>query len=78
MQSKKLNNDKNSLQERLEKFTNKEALTNPIELEKSLDVKIQIVEKGTNTNPINITTQKDANLVEVRISLDVGAQTMEI
>ena len=28
MQSKKLNNDKKSLQERLEKFTNKEALIN--------------------------------------------------
>ena len=28
MQSKKLNNDKKSLEERLEKFTNKEALIN--------------------------------------------------
>jgi hypothetical protein len=36
------------------------------------------VEKGTNTDLINITTHKDANLVEVRISLDVEVQTMEM
>jgi len=33
-------------------------MTKPIELEKSPNVKIQ-VEKGPNTNPINITTQED-------------------
>jgi DNA repair exonuclease SbcCD ATPase subunit len=82
-QIKKLKNDKKSLQNKLEQLTKKEALINketmtePMELEKSPDVKIQVVEKGTNTDPINITTQEDAKLVEVRISSDV-TQTMEI
>jgi hypothetical protein len=55
------------LQGKLEQLTNNEALISketmidPIELEKSLDVKIQVMEKGTNIDPINITTQKDAN-----------------
>jgi hypothetical protein len=40
--------------------------------------KIQVVEKGTNTDPINITTQEDANSIEVRHFLDVEVQTMEI
>jgi hypothetical protein len=76
-QIKKLKNDKKLLQNKLEQLTRKEASINketmikPMELEKSSDVKIQVVEKGTNTDPINITTQKDANLVEVRIFLDV-------
>jgi hypothetical protein len=48
-----------------------------MELEKSSDIKIQVMEKGTNTDPINITTQEDANPVEVRISSDVEVQTME-
>ena len=47
---------------------NKETITNPIELKKFLDVKIQVVENGTNTNPIDIVTQKDENLVEVGLS----------
>ena len=31
---------------------------------KSLDVKIQVIKKGIDTDPINITTQKSANLVK--------------
>jgi predicted nuclease with TOPRIM domain len=75
-QIKKLKNDKNSLQGKLEQLTNKEALinketmTNLIELEKSFGVKIEVMEKQTNIDPIDITNQKDANLVEVGISLD--------
>jgi hypothetical protein len=35
------------------------------------------MEKGTNTDPINITTQKYANPVEIRISSNVEVQMME-
>jgi hypothetical protein len=34
------------------------------------------VEKGTNTDPIHITTQEDANPVEEKTYRDVGVQTM--
>jgi hypothetical protein len=47
-----------------------------MELEKFSDIKIQVMEKGTNTDPINITTQKYANLVEVRMSSNVEVQRM--
>jgi hypothetical protein len=56
-------NDKKLLHNKLEQLTKKEELikketmTQPMELKKSPDIKIQFVEKGTNTNPINITTQ---------------------
>jgi len=36
---------------------NKETMTNPIEIEKTLDAnisKVQTLEKGANTNPIDI------------------------
>jgi hypothetical protein len=42
-------------------------MIDPIEIKKSLDVQIQVAEKGTNTNPI-----------EVRTVLDVGVQMLEI
>jgi hypothetical protein len=48
-----------------------------MELGKSSNVKIHVVEKGTNTNPINITTQEDVNRVEVKLSSYVEIQTME-
>ena len=35
------------------------------------------MDKGTNTDLINITTHKDANSVEVRIYLGIEVQTME-
>jgi hypothetical protein len=49
-----------------------------MELDKSSEIKIKIMENGINTNPINITSQKYANPIEVRISLDVSTKTMEI
>jgi hypothetical protein len=79
-----LKNGKKLQQETLKQLTSKESLIDketiigPIEIEKSLDVKIQTMEKGTNTNPIDITNPKDANPVEVGISSDVEVQTMEI
>jgi hypothetical protein len=71
MQVKKLQNDNKSLENKLEQLIKKEA-------SKSLDVKIQDVEKGTNTNPIHRITQKGAKLVEVRTTLDVEVQMVEI
>lgn len=53
-------------------------MTEPMELEKPLDIKIQVKEKGTNTKPINTATHKDANPMEARISLDVEVQATEI
>jgi hypothetical protein len=38
----------------------KETMTDLVEIEKSLDVKIQISEKGTNIDPIDIKNQKYA------------------
>ena len=46
-------------------------MTNPIEIEAPLDVKVQIMEKGVNMDPINITNLKDFYLVEVGISSNV-------
>jgi hypothetical protein len=51
-------------------------MTNPIELEKSLDVKIQTMEKGTDTVQVDIQNQKYANSVEVGISSYVEVQRM--
>jgi predicted RNase H-like nuclease (RuvC/YqgF family) len=70
-QIKNLKNDKKSLENKLEQFIEKEA-------SKSSGVKIQVVEKGTNTDPIHITTQEDANPIEEKTYRDVGVQTMEI
>ena len=36
------------------------------------------MEQGTNTNPINIATQKDANSMEINIYSNVKVQTIEI
>jgi hypothetical protein len=71
MQIKKLKNDKKSLENKLEQLIEKEA-------SKSSDVKIQVVEKGTNTDPIHITTQEGAKSVQEKTYTDVGVQTMEI
>ena len=69
MQIKKLKNDKRLLENKLEQI-HKEA-------SKSSGVKIQLMEKGTNTNPIHITAQEDANLVKEKTYRDVGVQMME-
>jgi hypothetical protein len=70
MQIKKLKNDKRSLENKLEQIQK--------EASKSSGEKIQVEEKGTNTDPVNITTQEDSNLVEVKTYSDVGVQTMGI
>jgi hypothetical protein len=68
MQIKKLKNDKRLLENKLEQIQK--------EASKSSGVKIQVVEKGTNTNPIHITAQEDANPVEEKTYRDVGVQMM--
>jgi hypothetical protein len=67
----KLKNDKKLLENNLDQLIQKEA-------SKFSDVKIQVVEKGTNTYLIHITTQEGAISVEVRTTSDVGVQTMVI
>jgi hypothetical protein len=69
MQIKKLKNDKRLLENKLEQI-HKEA-------SKSSGVKIQVVEKGINTDSIYIIAQEDANPVEEKTFTDVGVQTME-
>jgi hypothetical protein len=71
MQIKKLKNNKKSLENKLEQIIKKEA-------SKSSDVKIQVVEKGTNTDPVIITTQKDSNPHGEKTYKDVGVQMMEV
>jgi chromosome segregation ATPase len=79
----KLKSDKKSLQNKLEQLINKESLvdketmTEPMELEKSLNIKIPIMDKGINSDPINLTTQKDANPTDVKRSLHVEVETSQ-
>jgi hypothetical protein len=49
----------------------------PMELENSSYVNIPIMDKGINTNPINLMTQKDANPTNVNISSNVEVQTIQ-
>ena len=63
-QIKKLKSDKKSLHNKLDQLINKESLvdketmTEPMELGKSSDVNITIMDKGVNTESINLTTKK--------------------
>jgi CTP synthase (UTP-ammonia lyase) len=68
MQIKKLKNDKRLLEKELEQIQK--------EASKSLGVKIQVVGKRTNIDPIYTTTQKDVNPVEEKKYTYVGLQTM--
>jgi len=68
-QIKKIKNDKKSLGNKLEQLIEKEASSSKI---------IQVDEKGTNTDRVNIMTQEDSNLVEVKTYSDVEIQMMGI
>jgi hypothetical protein len=70
MQIKKLKNDKNSLENKLQLLIEKEAT-------KFLDEQIQVMENGTITDPIHVTTQESARSIEKKTTPDVGVQTME-
>lgn len=66
-QIKKLKNDKKSLKDKLEQLTQ--------EVSKSLDVTVQVEEKGINTDPVNITTQGEDKLDEVKMYSEVAVPT---
>jgi hypothetical protein len=80
---KKLKSDKKSLQNKLDQLINKESLVNketviePMELEKYSDVNNTIVDKGINTEIVNLTTQKDANPTNVKRYSNVEVQTSQ-
>jgi seryl-tRNA synthetase len=77
-QIQKLKSDKKSLQNKLEQLINKESLvdketmTEPMELKKSSNVKIPILDKVINTDPVNLTNQKDANPVNLTTQKDAN------
>jgi hypothetical protein len=53
-------------------------MTEPMELENSSDVNIPIMDKGINTDPVNLMTQKkDANPTNVKRSSNVEVQTIQ-
>ena len=52
-------------------------MTEHMELKKSLDVKVSILDKGINIEPINLTTQKDANPADVKKFSNVEVQTSQ-
>jgi hypothetical protein len=69
-QIKKINNDRKSLENKLELLIEKEA-------SKFLDEQIQVMENGTITNPIPVTIQRVAKSTKKKTTSDVGVQTME-
>jgi hypothetical protein len=71
MQIKNLKNDKKSLENKLELLIEKEA-------SKFSDEQIQVMENGTITDPIHVTTQEVAKSTEKKTYSDVGVQTMEV
>jgi hypothetical protein len=52
-------------------------MTEHMELKKSLDVKVSILDKGINIEPINLTTQKDVNPIDVKRSSNVEEETIQ-
>jgi hypothetical protein len=70
-QIKKLKNDKRPLENKLELLIEKEA-------SKFLDEQIQVIESGTITDPIHVTTQEATKSTEKKTYSDVGVQTMEV
>jgi hypothetical protein len=80
-QIKKIKSNKKMLQEKLEKLTNKESLVDketmiePRELQKSSNGKNMMVDKAINTDPVNLTAQKDS--VDVKRSSHVEVETSQ-
>jgi hypothetical protein len=70
MHIKKLKNDKNSLENKLQLLIEKETT-------KFLDEQIQVMENGTITDPIHVTTQESTRSIEKKTRPDVGVQTMK-
>ena len=63
----------------LEELTSKETMIERVEIEKSLDVKIQSSNKGANTNLIDIKNQKDAyiEILSTNKSLEVSKDRIQ-
>jgi hypothetical protein len=82
-QIKKLKSDKKSLQNKLEQLINNESLVDketmiePMEQVRSSNVKISIVDKIINTDPVNLTTQNDANPTNVKSSSNIEVETSQ-
>ena len=69
-QIKKLKVDDKALKDKLEQVTQEE-------VSKSAATTIQVENKGTNTDPVNMTTQEDKSVKETT-HVDVAVQTMNI
>jgi hypothetical protein len=80
-QIKKIKSDKKMVEDKLEQLINKESLvdketmTEPMELQKSSNRKNLMVDKAINTDPVNLTTQKDS--VDVKRSSHVEVETSQ-
>jgi hypothetical protein len=80
-QIKKIKSDKKTVEDKLKQPINKESLvdketiTEPMELQKSSNGKNLMVDKAINTNPINLTAQKDS--VDVKRSSHVEVETSQ-
>jgi hypothetical protein len=80
-QIKKIKSDKKTVEDKLEQLINKESLvdketmTEPMELQKSSNGKNLMVDKAINTDPVNLTTQKDS--VDVKRSSHVEVETSQ-
>jgi hypothetical protein len=80
-QIKKIKSDKKTVQDKLEQLINKESLvdketmTEPMELQKSSNGKNLMVDKAINTDPVNLTTQRDS--VDVKRSSHVEVETSQ-
>jgi len=68
MQIKILKKDKKSLENQVQQLIKKE----------TSDVGIQVDDKTTNTNSVNVTTQEEDKQVEEKTHVDVAIQTMNI
>jgi hypothetical protein len=80
-QIKKIKSDKKTVEDKLEQLINKESLvdketmTEPMELQKSSNGKNLMVDKAINTDPVNLTAQKDS--VDVKRSSHVEVETSQ-
>jgi len=71
MQIKKLKSDKNLLKDKLEQFNQEEVSKSPI-------VTVHVENKGTDIDPVNITTQGEDKPTVVKIYSEVAVQTSDI
>jgi hypothetical protein len=56
----------------------KETMIEPMEIDKYSNEENVIMDKGINTNPVNLTTQKFANSVDVKRSSHIQVESSQI